>query len=61
MYMSLDQQKKYLNKESILLEAKVNGDMELAHQLLKNGVNINCKDHYERGPLLSFISEIIEL
>ena len=50
-----------MNSESSLLKATLDGDIELVHQLLKNGVNPNCKDGSGRGPLLSFYPEIIKL
>lgn len=50
-----------MNSESTLLKATLEGDKELVHQLLKNGVNPNCKDDSGRGPLLSFYPEIIKL
>ena len=50
-----------MSSESTLLKATLDGDKKLIHQLLKNGVNPNCKDGSGRGPLLSFYPEIIKL
>ena len=50
-----------MSSESKLLNATLNGDIEVVKELMINGVNPNCKDDSGRGPLLSFYPEIIEL
>ena len=50
-----------MNKESKLLKASLDGDIDVVLQLLEEGVSPNCKDKSGRGPLLSFYPDIIEL
>ena len=50
-----------MTSESILLNATLNGDLDTVKQSIRDGVNLNCKDDFGRGPLLSFYPEIIQL
>lgn len=49
-----------MSEELQLLKASLAGDEELVLQLLKKGVNPNCKAASGRGPLLSFFPEILK-
>jgi len=49
-----------MDAESHLLTATIQGDISSVIQLLKTGVNPNCKDSSGRGPLLSFYPDIIK-